>query len=198
MKTNLLPSAVAIATQFKTVDQYFSAKKKLSEYSQSMHVNEPFSHRLNDFVVDWFEENREKFNMVDHDEFDDTDSKTAFTNMKDRFNETGKIHVVRTNFPTIFGDSEIYDKFRAWHDYMHVTCNCGFDIGSESIVAVVQASKLPDNWLLEKELIVAQIAGTNQYYKIHKDYVKDHREFVSQYLSDPEKAIFNIQIEQTL
>lgn len=192
--TNLLPSAKTILAKFKTIDQYLSDKQKLAENYASMKQNEPFSKRFNIFVETWFEENKEKFNMVDHDEFDDTDYKTAFINMKNRFEETGKINVVATNFPTIFGNSEIYDKFRAWHDYMHVMCNCGFDVGSESIVATVQASKLPADWLLEKELIIAQITGTNQYYKIHKDYVKNHRQFIADYLTDPEKAIYTEQI----
>lgn len=198
MKTNLLPSVVAIATEFKTIDLYLSEKKKLAENFSIMHQDEPFSKRFNIFVETWFEENKEKFNMVTHDEFDDTDSKTAFQNMKARFEETGIIDVVQTNFPTIFGSSEVYDKFRAWHDYLHVVCNCGFDVGSESIVAVVQADKLPKDWLFEREMILAQILGTNQYYKIHKDYVKDHRQFMADYLTDPEKAIYTQQLENVL
>lgn len=190
----LFPAATSISAKFKTIDSYLSNKQKFAEDFSKMKQNEPFSKRFNVFIETWFEQNKEKFNLVDHDEFDDTDSKTAFTNMKDRFNETGKIHVVQTNFPTIFGSSEVYDKFRAWHDYLHVVCNCGFDVGSESIVAVVQASKLPADWLIEKEMILAQILGTNQYYKIHKDYVKDHRQFMADYLTDPEKAIFTLQL----
>jgi hypothetical protein len=194
---NILPSATAIAAKLSIVDNYLLSKEKMKNASK-LHTIEPFSQRLNIFVETWFEENKAMFTMTEHDEFDDSDYKTAFANMKNRFDETGKIQVVKTNFPTIFGDSEVYDKFRAWHDYLHVMCNCGFDVGSESIVASVQSSKLPEEWLFEKELIIAQIAGTNQYYKIHKDYVKDHREFISMYITDPEKAIFTEQIDKTL
>ena len=193
MNKQTYPATSLIKSRFQVADNYLNAKEKIKSAFPIMHVDTPFSQRLNIFVENWFEENKEKFTIVDHDEFEDSDSKTAFINMVERFENTGKIQVVRTNFPTVFGSSEIYDKFRAWHDYMHIQCNCGFDVASESIVSIVQASKLPTEWIFEREMINAQITGTNQYYKIHKDYVVDQRQFIADYLNDPYKAIFNKQ-----
>lgn len=183
-----------LESKLKFADKYLDAKENVCKYYNKLTNNIPFSQRLNEWVLNWFDQNKEKFEFTETDEFATTDYKNAFTLMKERFENTGKIYITIGTAPNVFGDSTTHDKFRAWHDYMHIQCNCGFDVGGESIVASVQASKLPDTWLFEKEIIIALICGTNQYYKVHKDYIKDQRKFVSDYLNNMESAIFTEQL----
>lgn len=183
----------AIKDKIAFADNYLNAKENICNNFASLNNDVPFSKRLNNFVLEWYEENKEKIVFSEIDEFETTDYKNAFTLMKDRYENTGKIMITVGKSDTVFGNSDIHDKFRAWHDYSHIMCNCGFDVGGESIVASTQASKLPEDWLFEKEMIIALICGTNQYYKIHKDYIVNQRQFVSDYIKNAEHAIFTKQ-----
>lgn len=93
---------------------------------------------------------------------------------------------------TIFGKERINHMFRAWHDYVHITCNLNFTTKDELAVMRHQIDacwKLLGEYsefelILIQKLIEAEIQGQRAYYNRHKRYVKDQRRFTLNYLRE--------------
>ncbi|MCQ4140603.1 hypothetical protein [Chryseobacterium sp. EO14] len=156
--------------------------------------NVPFSPRLNDWITNWYEQHKEIFIFTDYDDFDGKDIKGTLQRHVDRFKTTGKIHIWKgASNDTIFSEPEKNHFFRAVHEFCHISNGLGFDFIGESIVCALQIGMLPNDWIFEKQLIVTEIIGQNQYFSIHKEFVRDQRLFSIQYLQNPYKAIFTKQ-----
>ena len=152
--------------------------------------NTPFSPRLNKFIENKFKEISHLIKFVDKDDFDDNDTERTFIHHLDRYATHNEIHVwTGSSDKTIFGDPVINHKFRAWHDYIHLTKRLGYDSINESIVAKIQINQLPDSYLFEKELINIEVIGQVQYMKKKGLFVENQRKFTIDYLRDPIKAL---------
>ena len=150
----------------------------------------PFSPTLNNYIEEWFETYKNVFVFTDTDDFDENDIEGTLEKHIQRFKDTGKIHVwTGESDGTIFGDATINHKFRAWHDYIHVTLGYGYDFIGESIVASIQASQLPSEWVFEKELVLCEVVGQAQYFMQHNEFLKDQRKFTVTYLQSPFEAL---------
>lgn len=154
----------------------------------------PFSLELNEWVIDWYEQNKFKFIFTDTDDFDANNLQETLSRNVKRFHETGKIHIWKGDSErTIFGSAQINHYFRAWHDHTHIINELGYDFAGESIVCSLQFSELPTDWLFEKELVAIEIIGQGQYYSVHNEFLKDQRKFSMDYIKSPMEAIFRKQ-----
>lgn len=156
----------------------------------------PFSPRLNLWIEKWFKQHESMFVFTDNDDFFDANSIQETLQLHiERFKSTNKIHIFSgASSDNIYGSVEGNLMFRSWHDYIHITHRSGFSFAGESIVASIQCSMLPSDWILEKELVMLEILGQNQYYSVHKEFLKNQRRFTIDYLKDPVKAIFTKQV----
>ena len=161
--------------------------------SQSLHRLKqeiPFSNKLNDFICKWIENNKDKFVFTDTDDFDPNDIEGTLQKHIQRYNETGKIHVwTGCSDKTIFADATVNHKFRAWHDYIHVTEGYGYDFIGESIVADIQRQQLPKEWVLERELVMCEIVGQAQYNMIYGEFIDNQRLFTADYLNNVKQTL---------
>lgn len=149
-------------------------------------VTTPFSQRLNSFVEEWFEKHKDIFIFVDEDDFDGEDIEGTFEKHKQRYKETGKIHIwTGASDCTIFGEAEINHKFRAWHDFIHIQQNKGYDFIGETFVCEIQKSMLPLDWHLERELIQIEIVGQALYFMESGTFLNNQRDFTYHYMINP-------------
>lgn len=155
----------------------------------------PFSERFNSFLLEWYEQRKEIFVFVNEDDFDPKDIKGTLNRYVEHFRSTGKIQVWSGGGceNTIFGDPYYNLIGRCFHEFHHVNFKLGYDFASESIVASLQASVLPTEFIFEKELILIDILGQAQYYSLHREFLKNQRLFVVEYMIDPINAIFKKQ-----
>lgn len=154
----------------------------------------PFSQSLNDFILQWYNNHSHHFIFTETDDFDENDIDGTFEKHKQRFKETDMIHIwTGCSDNTIFGEPTINHYFRAWHDYIHITENYGYDFVGESIVANIQCSQLPHHLIFERELILCEIVGQAQYFMKHNEFVKNQRNFTRNYLSDCRTALLHKQ-----
>lgn len=145
----------------------------------------PFSERLNSFIIGWFEEHKDTFVFVEEDDFNGDDIEGTFEAHKKRFEDTGKIHIwTGASDGTIFGDPTVNHKFRAWHDYIHIKYDKGYDFIGETMVAQIQKSQLPYDWLIERELIECEIVGQALYFMEHGDFLQDQRAYTINFLNN--------------
>ncbi|PTT72590.1 MULTISPECIES: hypothetical protein [unclassified Chryseobacterium] len=150
----------------------------------------PFSERLNRWIENWYEQHKDIFVFTDTDDFDSNDIKGTLQRYIEHFKATGKIKIwTGSSENTIFGSERINHFYRAWHDHTHIIFGSGFTLAGETITAEIQCSMLPIEWFFEKRLIMADIVAQNLHYIFHKNYVKDQRKFIVDYLKDP-KTIF--------
>ncbi|MCQ4142264.1 MULTISPECIES: hypothetical protein [unclassified Chryseobacterium] len=171
-------------------------REELIENFSVLNNSTPFSERLNDWISDFYNRHKDIFMLTDTDDFDSKDLKGTLQRYTERFKTTGKIHIwTECSENTIFGSPQINHFYRAWHDHTHISCQCGFTFAGESMTAAIQNSMIPADWTLEKELIMIDIVGLNQYYSIHKEYVKDQRRFVIDYMRNAYRAIFTRQCD---
>lgn len=155
----------------------------------------PFSQRLNDWIENWFDNHKHIFKFVDTDDFDSDDIEATFKKHTARFQTEGVIHIwTGASDNTIFGEPTINHKFRAWHDFIHITQGYGYDFVGESICSVIQQSQLPNNWHFEKNLIHCEIVGQAQYFMLHGEFLKDQRKFTHLYLIRPDWALKNKEV----
>lgn len=147
----------------------------------------PFSDRLNNFLVAFYKSNKDKFIFTSIDDFNAKDLKGTFKKHLKRYEETGKIHIwTGASNNTIFGINEINYFFRAWHDLTHIENNLGYSYNEEFIVCEIQKNELPKNWILERDLIHAEIIGQGLYNFYNSgQFVKNQRTFTLNYLLDP-------------
>lgn len=190
--TNPILAEISIKLGF--ADQYLNAKENLRINFTRFKKETPFSQRLNDWLKEWYFENESKFIFSDYDSFTDMTPKQAFDQMKHHYKTTGKIVIwMGESDNTIFGEPKLNHIFRAWHDFIHVTYNQDFGFAGESMVGTIQIHQLPSDWLFEKELLTSEILGQNQYYRQHKEFVKDQRKFAYDYLQNPVTAVYSKQ-----
>lgn len=150
----------------------------------------PFSTRLNQFIRGWYEDHENIIEFTNIDNFDPDDLKGTFLEHKDYFKETGKLRIWKgASNNTIFGSPTVNWYFRAWHDHVHITNDLGYSPIEESIVAEIQKSQLPKDWIIERELIDIEVTGQVQYHHLHGNFVKDQRQFTAIYYQDPMTAL---------
>lgn len=155
-----------------------------------------FSPRLNDYINTWFEQHKDIFEFVEEDDFDGEDLEGTLAKHIKRYQETGKIHIwTGASDGTIFADPTINHKFRAWHDYIHLTENLGYDFVGESVVSSIQQAQLPLGWEFERMLIHAEIVGQAQYFMKYGDFLLDQRGFTVEYLNSPKLALSHRQVD---
>lgn len=177
---------------FKYIEENVDVRRDLLQSYPRLKKTEPFSLKLNNFIDEMFSELWDKANFIfkDTDDFDPKDIEGTFKKHLDRFHKTREIHIwTGESSINIFGDIDTNLKFRAWHDYIHLTEGLGYDVISESIVGEIQKSQLPVSYAFEKELLHIEIIGQAQYHFMHGDFVDNQRDFTVQYLSNPIKAL---------
>ena len=70
--------------------------------------NSPLSIRLNQFILNWYEDKKEIFNFVEVDDFNENDIEGTFKKHLEKFENTGKIDIwTGCSENTIFGDEKI-------------------------------------------------------------------------------------------
>lgn len=152
----------------------------LTRYKKTL----PFSQRLNDFINKWFEEHQHIFTFTDVDDFDGDDLEGTLKRYQEVYKQEGIIKIwTGASDNTIFGTAEMNWKFRAWHDYIHITQGFGFDFAGESIVCQIQKEMIPSDWLYEKDLIHTEIIGQAQFFVHNGFFIDDQRRFTSVYMT---------------
>jgi len=152
----------------------------------------PFSEKLNNFISEWYENNKDIFIFTEVDNFNPEDISATFEAHKKTFNTTGKIHIwTGCSEGTIFGSEEINHKFRAWHDFTHIKNNLGYSQTEEAIVSDIQKNELPKNWIFEKDLIHAEIVGQAHFNFLNNSFLNNQRKFTIEYFFSPFAALKN-------
>lgn len=192
MTTNLSNPVIAeIGIKLAFADQYLNAKNELKVNFKRFKKSTPFSERLNQWLREWYHQNENQIHFVEIDPVENYKSMSEYyKEMKKSFDETGHVIIwTGASDNTIFGEPHINHIFRAWHDMTHYYYNQPFNFGGESTVATIQCSELPTDWIFERELITAEVLGQNQYYRIHREYVVDQRQFAYDYLFNTVEAL---------
>jgi len=130
----------------------------------------PFSERLNEWII----ERAKSIDYVSGADFDEVsfeDFKEAY--LSDGYMKISSLHCENN----IFADVSVNIAFRAWHDQVHILLNEGFDYMGEARVAFAQCSELPNEWGLEKQLIMVEVVAQAAYHEKYGDYVPNQREF---------------------
>ena len=182
-------------------DFYLNNKIKREELITAfsrLKSSDPFSPRLNEWLLNFYQQNKETFIFTDTDEFDGKNIRQSLLRQVERYQKTGKILVwTGASDKTIFGENSSGINgnwaFRCFHELIHTSKQLGFDFAGESMVCSIQCSILPVDWVLERELIQIEIIGQNQYFNVHKCFLDDQRRFAIDYMMDFEKAIFTKQ-----
>jgi hypothetical protein len=123
------------------------------------------------------------------------DAPNSFKSLKSEFQERGRITVYSGNSEdTIFGDATTNHMARAWHDWCHLSLKADFTFAGEAAACELQCRQLIA-YLGQKEgepaanILRAEVLGQIAYYQRHKHYVGHQREFVVQYLENPDVAL---------
>ena len=182
-----------LKTGLQLLESQDDKQRVLNAFFKFKH-NTPFSRTLNNFIEEMVKNielcKYAKFVYTDVDDFDEDDLTGTFQRHLKRFEETGEIHVwTGASDLTIFGDPTINHKFRAWHDYIHIINNLGYDAIGESIVCDIQKEQLPNHMLFEKELLHIEVVGQIHYHALNNSFVEDQRQFTIDYLLNPLKAL---------
>lgn len=192
MTTKLTNPVIAeIGIKLAFADQYLNAKNELKVNFIRYKKSTPFSERLNQWLREWFYEHRDNIIFVDEDQSKNyVNMSEYFKALKKSYEDNGQIEIwTGASDNTIFGEPFVNHIFRAWHDLIHIVYDQPFNFGGESTVATIQCSQLPTDWIFEKELLTAEVLGQNQYYRIHREYVTDQRQFAYDYLFNTVKAV---------
>ena len=146
--------------------------------------NFPFSHRLNNFVLNWFNVNIDLFQVYDQSQFDFSNAENTFKEFKAHFESKGTIPMwYDDNQCNIFGSTIVNAMFRAWHDYIHVITNNNFSLEGEINSFNFQKEFLPKEWRFEIELLEAEIVGQGIHYTEFPDKpIENQREFALNYI----------------
>lgn len=148
----------------------------------------PFSKRLNNFVLNWFEENKDYFEVFSEPQFNLDDADETFIRFKEHWLKTGKIPMwYDDNYDNTFGNREVNAKFRAWHDYMHVITDNDFSLLGEIKTFNKQKRLLPKDWEYERLILRAEIVGQAEHYSKSKEPIKSQREFATNYIKNLKK-----------
>lgn len=186
------------AAQLQQITDAMKATEKANEVRTNLSLaltgrlktTVPISSRLNKFINDWFDKNWSTFLFTDEDDFDEDDIEGTLKRHREHYSKTGVIKIwTGCSEGTIFGEPTINHKFRAWHDYIHITQNLGYDFIGESVVSDIQQSQLPTDWYAEKQLIHCEVVGQAQYFMEQEEFLKDQRLFTGMYFVNPLGAI---------
>ena len=143
----------------------------------------PISQRLNDFIELWFEEKKDLFSFVSVDDFNPADIEGTLKKHIKRFEETKKINIwTGCSDKTIFASDEINHKFRAWHDFYHITKNLSYFEEGEKKVCELQKNDLPKNYNFEKTLLDIEIVGQVEFFKEKNDFPINQHKFCKDFL----------------
>jgi len=188
MNTNLTTSELQKSLSLFEADftiQHTILQLHNSRLKQSYKDAIPFSQRLNDFVTNWFTKHWDLFVFTDNDDFDADDMEGTLAKHRETYLRTGKIYIwTGASDRTIFVEPRINHYFRAWHDYIHITENLGYDFIGESAVCSIQMAQLPFDWGYERALVQSEIVGQALYYMKYNEFIDDQRGFTLQYLMD--------------
>ena len=143
----------------------------------------PFSQRLNNFIIEWFEANKDKFKVYQSSQFNLDDADETFKRFSDHYRDYKTIPMwYDNNEDNIFADTTVNAKFRAWHDYLHVIRNADFSLEGEKRVYTYQQSFLPLDWEFEKKLMYCEIVKQAEFYSAGGKKIENQREFTRNYL----------------
>ena len=146
----------------------------------------PFSMTLNEEIVritDTISEQGVKMNLVDHDPFNDyEDQADYFKEMKRRFHEDRTIDIWTGGTESnIYGSAHMNHLFRFWHDYTHIIADKDFTPMSEIAVSQIQQLYIQSSDF-DRLLVAADITGQVIYCDMFKEFPKDQRKFVYEYM----------------
>ncbi len=143
----------------------------------------PFSKRFNQFIEDWFEQNKDKFIVYNESQFNFDDIDTTFKLFTDHYREFNTIPMwYDDNTDNIFADTTVNAKFRAWHDYMHIFCGADFSLEGELVVFGAQSVLIPDDWEFERKLMYCEIVKQAEHYTAGVEKIKNQRKFTKNFL----------------
>ncbi len=163
----------------------FKQREYLIKNFERMKSDVPFSSRLNDFTYQWFKQHESIFVFSSEDDFDPTDIKSTLNRYVERYKKTNTIVVNSNNCEnSIYGDSLVCLYARCIHEYYHIVCELPYNLKGEILACNLQASLLPDSFLVEKLLINADLAGQFLYYTLHNEYVLNQRKFCISFLKN--------------
>ena len=152
-------------------------------------MNNPFSERLNGFILRWWTNNAQHFKMYDSPQFQLDNAGETFKSFTREWTLNKTIPMWNDGCTNnIFGSAEINAMFRAWHDYMHVTTGNDFTLQGEIKTYKIQVEMLPTHWTYERMLLQAEIVGQGIHYTFSDKIISDQREFARNYLKT-----FNIE-----
>lgn len=144
----------------------------------------PFSKRLNTWMSNYLQD-LIATGKIDAVDYTDDDSYDTFDKVKAYYDQTNRLKVWSgASKGTVFGDELSNWRFRAWHDYIHITRGFQFTTEGESMTAFVQAAELPEEWQFEKNLILCEVIGQVLYNAHHNgEFPTNQRKFAINYLS---------------
>ena len=116
-----------------------------------------------------------------------------FEVVKKHYNNYGYFEVYNGGDHGFLGQ-EYNIKFRALHDYMHVTNNLSFSFEDEKQLSIITQGKFwqiawndlgKSAWecFVIRKIIGAEIKGQIEYFEKNKEYVKDQTKFIEEYLN---------------
>jgi hypothetical protein len=141
------------------------------------------SPRLNTFILKWFEQNSHLFCVYDEPQFRLEDADTSYHAFREHFKKHGTIPMwYDNNEDNIFGSTEVNAKFRAWHDYIHVSSRNDFSLQGEIMSFRIQRRALPVEWRWERALMEAEIIGQGMHYSSSSEVIPSQRQFALNYI----------------
>lgn len=149
------------------------------------HTAQPFSSRLNQFILDWWERNKHLFSQYSTPQFIPDDADKTFDVFTQHWKQKGTIPMwYDENDDNIFASREVNAKFRAWHDFIHVMTGNDFSLQGEINSYEVQQSFIPREWEWERALMKAEIVGQAEYYTKNGmgSPIPSQREFALNYI----------------
>lgn len=118
------------------------------------------------------------------------DAPETFEELVANYAKTGRLVVSSLHSDrTIYGSPSVNYAFRAWHDWVHVACNCPLTLEGERDAALIQIDQIAlyaDNQAQAERwarIIFAEVDGQAQYFAQTGDFPTDQVAFVSAYLA---------------
>ena len=149
-----------------------------------MNNTHSLSPRLNEFILNWFEQNQDLFTVYDKPQFNLDDADGTFYAFLQHWNTNKTIPMwYDDNQDNIFGSTEVNAKFRAWHDYVHVMTRNDFSLQGEINSYKYQRTFLPMEWSWERMLLQAEIVGQAMHYCSSKEPIASQRDFALNYIN---------------
>lgn len=143
----------------------------------------PFSQRLNSFILKWFEDNEDKFELYSESQFNFNNIDETFKKFTEYYKKYKKIPLwYDNNQDNIFANIVVNGRFRGWHDYCHVLIDADFSLSGEKRVYTYQQSLLPLDWEFERKLMYCEIVKQAEHYSSGGKTIENQRYFTRKYL----------------